>query len=94
MAMLEDAVASEAQCANHDFSSKGTDSRGTRSRSRGRARSAGRLEISHPQSAAESVEIKVGTVQWIEPGTTHRLKNVGDARIEIVDIQLKPGQHE
>jgi mannose-6-phosphate isomerase-like protein (cupin superfamily) len=33
-------------------------------------------------------------VQWIEPGTTHRLKNVGDARIEIVDIELEPGQHE
>lgn len=50
---------------------------------------AGRLEISSPEGATRSVEMKVGAVQWIEPGTMHRLKNVGDADIEIVDIELK-----
>jgi len=50
---------------------------------------AGRLEIADPEGAAKTVEVKVGAVQWIEPGTTHRLKNVGDAAIEIVDIELK-----
>ena len=50
---------------------------------------AGRLEISTPEDAARTVELKVGAVQWIEPGTTHRLTNVGDAPVEIVDIELK-----
>ena len=50
---------------------------------------AGRLEIQSPEGATRSVEMKVGAVQWIEAGTTHRLKNVGDAGIEIVDIELK-----
>jgi quercetin dioxygenase-like cupin family protein len=50
---------------------------------------AGRLEISYPDGTTRSVEIKVGAVQWIETGTTHRLKNVGDADIEIVDIEPK-----
>ena len=49
---------------------------------------AGRLEISFPEGASRSVEMKVGAVQRIEPGTTHRLRNVGDAGIEIVDIEL------
>lgn len=49
----------------------------------------GRLEISTPQGATRTVEMKPGAAQWIEPGTTHRLKNVGDAPIEIVDIELK-----
>jgi quercetin dioxygenase-like cupin family protein len=50
---------------------------------------AGRLEISTPEGATKTIEVKVGAVQWIEPGTTHRLKNVGDAPIEIVDVELK-----
>lgn len=50
---------------------------------------AGRLEITTPSGAARTVELKVGVVQWIESGTTHRLKNVGDSAIEIVDIELK-----
>lgn len=50
---------------------------------------AGRLEISDPEGATRTVEVKVGAAQWIEPGTTHRLKNVGDAAIEIVDIEIK-----
>ncbi len=50
---------------------------------------ADRLEISYPDGATRVVEMKVGVVQWIEPGTTHRLKNVGDAGIEVVDIELK-----
>jgi len=50
---------------------------------------AGRLEISDPEGATKSIEMKVGAVQWIEPGTTHRLKNIGDAPIEIVDVELK-----
>jgi quercetin dioxygenase-like cupin family protein len=50
---------------------------------------AGRLEISTPEGAARTVELKVGAVQWIEPGTTHRLKNIGDAPVEIVDVELK-----
>jgi quercetin dioxygenase-like cupin family protein len=50
---------------------------------------AGRLEISSPEGATRSVAMKVGAVQWIETGTTHRLKNVGDADLEIIDIELK-----
>ncbi len=50
---------------------------------------AGRLEISAPEGAASSVEMKPGAVKWIESGTTHRLKNVGDAPVEIVDIELE-----
>jgi quercetin dioxygenase-like cupin family protein len=50
---------------------------------------AGRLEIADPEGATRNIEFKVGALQWIEPGTTHRLKNVGDAPIEIVDIELK-----
>jgi quercetin dioxygenase-like cupin family protein len=50
---------------------------------------AGRLEISSPDGATRSVEVKAGAVQWIEAGTTHRLKNVGDAGIEIIDVELK-----
>jgi quercetin dioxygenase-like cupin family protein len=49
---------------------------------------AGRLEISNPEGTPRTVEMKVGAVQWIEPGTTHRLKNVGDAPIEIVDVEI------
>jgi len=50
---------------------------------------AGRLEISTPEGAAKTLETKAGAVQWIEPGTTHRLKNAGDAPIEIVDVELR-----
>lgn len=51
--------------------------------------SAGRLEVSYPDGAARTSDAKVGTVQWINPGTTHSLKNVGDTPVEIVDIELK-----
>lgn len=50
---------------------------------------AGRLEISSPEGATRFVEMKAGAAQWIDAGTMHRLKNVGDASIEIVDIELK-----
>ena len=50
---------------------------------------AGRLEISTAEGVARTVELKVGAVQWLEPGTTHRLKNVGDVPVEIVDVELK-----
>ncbi len=50
---------------------------------------AGRLEISYPDRAARIRDVKTGTVQWIDPGTSHSLRNVGDAPIEIVDIELK-----
>lgn len=50
---------------------------------------AGRLEISDPEGAARTSDVKAGAAQWIEAGTTHALKNVGDAPIEIVDIELK-----
>lgn len=50
---------------------------------------AGRLEISQSEGAVRTSEIKTGTVQWIRSGTTHALKNVGDAPMEIVDIELK-----
>jgi quercetin dioxygenase-like cupin family protein len=50
---------------------------------------AGRLEISAQEGASKIIETKVGAVQWIEHGTTHRLVNVGDRPIEIVDIELK-----
>jgi quercetin dioxygenase-like cupin family protein len=50
----------------------------------------GRLEISHPGGAVvRTGEIRAGAVQWIKAGTTHALKNVGDAPMEIVDIELK-----
>jgi quercetin dioxygenase-like cupin family protein len=50
---------------------------------------AGRLEISTAEAVARTVELKVGAVQWLVPGTTHQLKNVGDVPIEIVDVELK-----
>jgi mannose-6-phosphate isomerase-like protein (cupin superfamily) len=50
---------------------------------------AGRLEISDPRGATKVIEAKAGAVQWIEPGTTHQLKNVGVAPIEIVDVELR-----
>jgi quercetin dioxygenase-like cupin family protein len=50
---------------------------------------AGRLEISYPAGAAKTVDVEAGAVQWIQSGTTHTLKNVGDAPMEIVDIELK-----
>ncbi len=50
---------------------------------------AGRLEISYPDRDAGTRDIKAGAAQWIDPGTTHSLRNVGDAPIEIVDIELK-----
>ncbi len=49
----------------------------------------GRLEISDPKGVSKVIETKLGAVQWIEPGTTHQLKNVGDAPIEIVDVELR-----
>jgi quercetin dioxygenase-like cupin family protein len=51
--------------------------------------SGGRFEISYPQGAARTDDVQAGTVRWIDPGTTHALKNVGDAPIEIVDVELK-----
>ena len=51
---------------------------------------AGRLEVSYPEKdAARTLEVKVGAAQWIDSETTHTLKNVGDAPVEIVDIELK-----
>ncbi|HEX6572067.1 MAG TPA: cupin domain-containing protein [Steroidobacteraceae bacterium] len=50
---------------------------------------AGRLEVSYPQGAARTLDVKAGAVHWIDSGTTHTLKNVGDAPVEIVDIELK-----
>ena len=47
----------------------------------------GRLEISSPDAAVRSSDVSAGAVQWIDSGTTHSLKNVGDAPIEIVDIE-------
>jgi beta-alanine degradation protein BauB len=39
---------------------------------------------------AATIHLRRGAVaQWIDPGTTHSLRNVGDAPIEIVDIELK-----
>ena len=49
--------------------------------------SAGRLETSYPVDAARTDYVKAGAVVWIGSGTTHSLKNVGDAPIEIVDIE-------
>lgn len=48
---------------------------------------AGRLEVSSPEGAARTSDVNTGSVQWIDSGTTHSLKNVGDAPIEIVDIE-------
>ena len=50
---------------------------------------AGRLEISTPAGAVSTRDVNSGAVQWIDSGTTHSLKNVGDAPIEIVDIEPK-----
>ena len=49
----------------------------------------GRLEISGRNGVTKVIEAKAGAVQWLEPGTTHQLKNVGEAPIEIVDVELK-----
>lgn len=49
----------------------------------------GRLEISYPEATARTLDVKAGAVQWIRSGTTHALKNVGAAPIEIVDVELK-----
>lgn len=48
---------------------------------------AGRLEVSSPEGAARTSDVNTGSVQWIDSGTTHSLRNVGDAPIEIVDIE-------
>lgn len=50
---------------------------------------AGTIESSGPQGATTSRDVKAGAVQWIDAGTTHALKNVGDAPIEIVDIEFR-----
>jgi mannose-6-phosphate isomerase-like protein (cupin superfamily) len=49
----------------------------------------GRLEISDQEGTTNIIDVKVGAVNWIEPGTTHRLKNVGNEPMEFVDIELK-----
>jgi mannose-6-phosphate isomerase-like protein (cupin superfamily) len=49
----------------------------------------GRLEISGQDGSTNIFDVKVGAVNWIEPGTTHRLKNVGNEPMEFVDIELK-----
>jgi quercetin dioxygenase-like cupin family protein len=51
--------------------------------------SAGQLEITPAEGAARSIDAKAGAAQWIESGTRHRLKNVGEAPIEIIDVELK-----
>jgi quercetin dioxygenase-like cupin family protein len=48
---------------------------------------AGRLEVSSPEGAARTSDVKTGSVQWIDSGTVHSLKNVGYAPMEIVDIE-------
>jgi beta-alanine degradation protein BauB len=50
---------------------------------------AGQLEISPPDGAARSLDVKAGAIQWLDSGTRHQLKNVGAAPIEIIDIELK-----
>ncbi len=50
---------------------------------------AGRLEIISAEGVARTRELNSGAVQWIERGTTHSLKNVGNAPMEIVDIEPK-----
>jgi mannose-6-phosphate isomerase-like protein (cupin superfamily) len=49
----------------------------------------GRLEISDHKGVTKVIETKLGAVQWIDPGTTHQLKNVGETPIEIVDVELR-----
>ncbi|MBP6107917.1 MAG: cupin domain-containing protein [Steroidobacteraceae bacterium] len=48
---------------------------------------AGRLEISSPERVARTSDVNAGAVQWIDSGTTHSLKNIGDAPVEIVDVE-------
>ena len=48
---------------------------------------AGRLEISSPERAARTSDVNAGAVQWIDSGTTHSLKNLGDAPVEILDVE-------
>jgi quercetin dioxygenase-like cupin family protein len=50
---------------------------------------AGRLEISSPERAARTSDVNAGAVQWIDSGTTHSWKNIGDAPVEIVDVELR-----
>ena len=49
----------------------------------------GRLEVSDQVGTTNIIDVKAGAVSWIEPGTTHRLKNVGNGPLEFVDIELK-----
>ena len=49
----------------------------------------GRLEISDPTGAKKVIDVKPGAMQWIAPGTTHQIRNVGEAPLEIVDVELK-----
>jgi quercetin dioxygenase-like cupin family protein len=51
--------------------------------------SAGQLEITPAEGAARTIDVKAGATQWIDSGTRHRLKNVGEASIEIIDVELK-----
>jgi quercetin dioxygenase-like cupin family protein len=51
--------------------------------------SAGQLEITPAEGAARRIDAEAGAAHWIGSGTRHRLKNVGEAPIEIVDIELK-----
>jgi quercetin dioxygenase-like cupin family protein len=48
----------------------------------------GRLEISGPDGTTRTVDVKAGAAQWVEAGTVHALKNVGDAPMELVDLEL------
>jgi quercetin dioxygenase-like cupin family protein len=49
----------------------------------------GRVEVVDQEGKAITVEVKAGAAAWVEPGTTHRLKNVGVGPLEFVDIELK-----
>lgn len=52
--------------------------------------SAGKIKISKPDGSSGTLELKAGTVLWID-AETHRGENVGKTTIKLVITELKAG---
>lgn len=48
----------------------------------------GNLQVTQADGTERTLEPQAGTVQWIAAGTTHALRNMGSAPVEIVDVEL------
>ena len=51
--------------------------------------SGGSVMVDAPGQKAQAFDLKAGEFRWREAGTTHRLKNAGKNRVEVVDIEWK-----